>query len=103
MYGVEMADQLRITITLSSYEARKLICWAKIHGRPKATYASQIIGSRIEANLESICAQMQDIADHEGISIQELERRWLTEEDFEDKAGIKKTSRQNQRKGKSDW
>ena len=77
-----MAESLRITISLSAYEARKLICWAKIHGKPKATYASQIIGARIEANLDTINAHMQDIARFEGISVEDLERRWLEEENF---------------------
>jgi hypothetical protein len=84
MYGSTMADPFRITITLSVYEARKLICWAKIHGKPKATYAAQIIGARIESNLQTIHAQMQDIAKHEGISVEELEQRWLKEENFGD-------------------
>lgn len=77
------SDGLRITISLSAYEARKLIAWAKIHGRPKATYAAQIIGSRIEANIETIKAQMEDIARYEGVSVEELERRWLDEEKFD--------------------
>jgi hypothetical protein len=85
MYDLTMADPFRITITLSAYEARKLICWAKIHGKPKATYAAQIIGARIESNFESIRTQMQDIAAREGISVEELEQRWLKEEDFNEK------------------
>ncbi|MBE9042698.1 hypothetical protein IQ235_18215 [Oscillatoriales cyanobacterium LEGE 11467] len=74
---------LRITITLSAYEGRKLICPSKIHGKPKATYAAQIIGSRIEANFEEINRQMADIAKREGITVAELEARWLAEENFE--------------------
>jgi hypothetical protein len=82
MNALIMADPLRITISLSAYEGRKLICWAKIHGKPKATYAAQIIGARIEANLDTIYDQMKDIAEHQGISVQELEQRWLREENF---------------------
>ena len=79
---MDLSLQVRITITLSNYEARKLICWAKIHGKPKATYASQIIGSRLESNFDLIKKQMEDIAQREGISAQELETRWLAEENF---------------------
>jgi hypothetical protein len=71
-----------MTISLSAYEVRKLICWAKIHGKPKATYASQIIGARLESNFDTIRQQMEDIAAFEGISVQELEQRWLREENF---------------------
>jgi predicted DNA-binding protein len=72
----------RITIKLSDYEMRRLICWAKIHGKPKATYAAQIIGSQIESNFDTINAQMANIAKFENISIGELEQHWLQEEKF---------------------
>lgn len=81
--GEDMADgYTRITITLSDYEMRRLICWAKIHGKPKATYAAQIIGARIESNFDAINAQMSNIAKFENISTEELEQRWLQEEKF---------------------
>lgn len=81
--GEDMADgYTRITITLSDYEMRRLICWAKIHGKPKATYAAQIIGARIESNFDAINAQMANIAKFENISTEELEQRWLHEEKF---------------------
>lgn len=54
--------------------------WGKIHGKPKATYASQIIGARLEANVEVIDRGMQDIAQQEGISVTQLEQRWVEEE-----------------------
>lgn len=77
-----MADTYRMTISLSAFEMRKLICWSKTHGKPPATYAGQIIGARIEANIASIDQMMADIAKHEGISQDELERRWLDERRF---------------------
>lgn len=80
MIEMPLEDGTRITISLSAFELRKLTCWAKIHGKPKATYAAQIIGARIEANLQTIREQMSDIAAFEGISIEDLERRWLKEE-----------------------
>ena len=61
---MDLSLQVRITITLSNYEARKLI------------------GSRLESNFDLIKKQMEDIAQREGISAQELETRWLAEENF---------------------
>jgi len=71
----------RIGITLSPYELRMLTLWAKIHGRPRSTYAAQIIGARIEANAETIRRELAEIARVEGCSIDELEARWLGESD----------------------
>lgn len=77
-----MAKIYKFTIQLSEFEMRKLICWSKAHGKPKATYAAQIVGSRVESNIAVIDQMMADIAKHEGISVEELEQRWLTEEKF---------------------
>lgn len=78
-----LMEPLRITIQIPSFIARKLICWSKAHGKPKATFASQIISARVEANVETIDKLMQDIAAYEGVSAKELEIRWLEEENFE--------------------
>lgn len=56
---------------------RKLICWAKAHGKPAATYAAQIIGARIEANIDTIDKMMGDIAEFEGINKEQLQKQWL--------------------------
>lgn len=77
-----MAKTYKFTVQLSEFEMRKLICWAKAHGRPRATYAAQIVGARIESNIGVIDQMMADIAKHEGISVEELEQRWLNEERF---------------------
>jgi hypothetical protein len=82
-----MAKTYKFTIQLSEFEMRKLICWAKAHGKPKATYAGQIIGARIESNIGTIGEMMTDIAKHEGVSIEDLEQRWLIEEGFSSDAG----------------
>ena len=70
-------EPCKVTITLSAFEMRKLWCWAKAHGKPAATYAAQIIGARIEANIGTIDQMMVDIAEFEGISKEQLESRWL--------------------------
>lgn len=67
----------RLMINLSEYESRLLTYWARIHGRPRSTYAAQIIGARLEANVDLIKRQMADIAAYEGISVEELEKQWL--------------------------
>lgn len=77
-----MADTYRMTISLSPFEMRKLILWSKAHGKPPATYAGQVIGARIEANVGTIDQMMADIAKYEGISPEELEKRWLDERGF---------------------
>ncbi len=77
-----MAKTYKFTIQLSEFEMRKLICWSKAHGKAKATYAAQIVGARVESNIAVIDQMMADIAKHEGITIEDLEQRWLTEEGF---------------------
>ena len=69
-------DNVRLNITISRYDFRKLRNWAKIHGRAPTTYGGQIISSRLESNTDTINRQMQEIAAYEGISVEELERRW---------------------------
>lgn len=70
-------------INLSEYESRLLTCWAKIHGRPRSTYAAQIVGARLEANVDLIKRQMADIAAFEGVSVEDLEKQWLGDGDDE--------------------
>ncbi|NET09100.1 MAG: hypothetical protein F6K16_31230 [Symploca sp. SIO2B6] len=77
-----MERPFRITIQLSDFEARKLISWSKIHGKPKATYAGQIIGSQIELNAQLIDYLIESQAKSEGITSEELEKRWLEEEGY---------------------
>ena len=72
----------RLTLTLSDYAVRKIICWSKIHDKTKTAYAAQIIEARVEANAEKIDTIMQDIADFEGIEVKELEKRWLDSEGY---------------------
>lgn len=77
-----MAKVYKFTIQLSEFEMRKLICWAKAHGRPKATYAAQIIGARVESNIGVIGEMMADIAKDQNITVAELEKLWLEEENY---------------------
>lgn len=69
----------RITIQLSEAEMKKLKLWAKWHGKPKATYAGQIISARLEANVETINKLVEDEARTRGVPARELEQQWLTD------------------------
>jgi hypothetical protein len=71
----------RITITLSDFAFRKLACWAALHERPKTSYASQIIEARVEANIDVIEKLMTDEAKNQGITIEELEAKYLKSEE----------------------
>lgn len=62
---------------------RNLIRWSKWHGRPKATYAGQVIAARLEANVPTIETLMKEQAAYEGITVEDLDKRWLAEEDFD--------------------
>lgn len=79
-----MPNNYRITLTLSPYQLRQLIKWSKVHGKTKSVYAAQMLGAKIEENLQLINDQVAEIARHEGITPQELERRWLLEEKYEE-------------------
>lgn len=85
--GLDMAKATgynRIMVTLSEYELRMLTLWARIHGKPKSTYAAQIIGSRVEANAELIRRELSDIARTQGLTVDELEAEWLSDGNDDD-------------------
>ncbi|NJN07560.1 MAG: hypothetical protein HC815_06035 [Richelia sp. RM1_1_1] len=70
----------RLTITISKYNYKKLLHWAKIHGKQPTAFAGQIISSRLEANTSLIKEQVADMAKSENISVEELEERWQEED-----------------------
>lgn len=67
----------RIMVTLSDFALRNLTLWATLHNKPKATYAAQILESRIEANAKLIEELIQAEAKHRGVTVAELEAEWL--------------------------
>ena len=75
----EEMETVRLNITISAYDLRKLSNWAKCHGKTATAYAAQIVSTRIESSLDLIERMMDDIADYEGISREELEKRWNSE------------------------
>ena len=75
-------EGIRKNISLSSFELRILIIWAKLHNKPVATYVSQILGSQVEENVELVYKLLENEARSQGISPEELEKKWLEEEGF---------------------
>lgn len=73
------AEGLRLTISLSDFATRKLICWSKAHDKSKTGFAASIVETAIENNLELIDSLVREIAKYEGIEPQELEQSWLDE------------------------
>ena len=72
-----MASKIyRLTIQLSEAEFRLLEDWSNWHGRPRSTFASQIIGSRLATNSALIKELVRDEAERQEITIQELRSRW---------------------------
>ncbi len=73
-------NNTRLTITISKYNYKKLMNWAKIHGKQPTAFAGQIISSRLEANTSLIKEQVADMAKSENITVEELEERWESED-----------------------
>lgn len=82
-----MARPPRMTVQLSDAEYKLLTLWAKWHGRQPATYASQIIGARLEANRGVIDELVEAAAKLNGISKDEQIAIWLGDDDGDDDEG----------------
>lgn len=74
-----MAKTYRITLQLSEDEFKLLALWSKWHGKPKSTYAGQIISARIEANAESIYRLVEMAARDRGLTFDDLKAAWLAD------------------------
>lgn len=73
---IEMEENIRVNISLSPYDYRKLRNWSTLHGKSPTAFAGQIVAARIEANLDLINRMMEDYAKTKGISKEELEASW---------------------------
>lgn len=76
-----LEKKIPFTILLSADEMENLKCWAGYHGKTKGGYASQIIGSRIEANLDLIDNLVRRGAESRGITPQEMRAIWIGDQD----------------------
>ncbi|MUG91347.1 hypothetical protein F7734_02120 [Scytonema sp. UIC 10036] len=45
-------------------------------GKTPSSYASQILAARIAANFDEINKQLEDLANAEGVTVEELTRTW---------------------------
>lgn len=71
----------RLNITISPHDLKMLKLWGYVHGKPAGTYASQILAARIEANRDTIMLLLRDVAELEGISVDELKTKILGDDD----------------------
>jgi hypothetical protein len=76
---IEMEENIRVNISLSPYDYRKLKNWSTLHGKSPTAFAGQIVASKIEANLDLIDKMVDDYAKLKGISREELEASWEKE------------------------
>lgn len=73
---IEMEENIRVNISLSPYDYRKLKNWSTLHGKSPTAFAGQIVAARIEANLDLINKMVEDYAQTKGMSKEELEASW---------------------------
>lgn len=72
----------KLQITLSRHDVKWLILWSYIHGKPRASYAAQIISARVEANIPLIQSMIADAAADENMEVDEFIRMVLDNEGF---------------------
>lgn len=72
----DMEENIRVNISLSPYDYRKLKNWSTLHGKSPTAFAGQIVAARIEANLDLIDKMVGDYAQTKGMSKEELEASW---------------------------
>jgi hypothetical protein len=68
-----MEENLKISITISPYDYKRLKLWAGIHGKSPSAYAGQILAARLEGNFEIIEQQFANYAKSRGLSQEEAE------------------------------
>jgi hypothetical protein len=66
-----MEENVRVMITISPYDHRRLRLWAALHGKTPTAYAGQIVSARIESNFDDINKQIEDYAKSKGITVDE--------------------------------
>ena len=71
-------DTARTHISLSEANYKMLRLWAYWHGKSPANYAAQIVAARIEANLPTIQALVEQMAYQQGITAKEMEEQILS-------------------------
>lgn len=72
---------VKFGIQLPDWYERKLKLWAALKGTNRATLAANILQTVIESNWSEVEKEMQAIAKYQNMTVEELEREWLDEED----------------------
>jgi|GEM_PF-5001853 len=65
-------DSIQFTIRLPLIYERRLRLWAMLKGTTRANLSANLIQARIEANLESINRDLEELAKIEGKTVEEL-------------------------------
>jgi hypothetical protein len=65
-------ESIQFTIRLPLIYERRLRLWAMLKGTTRANLAANLIQARIEANLESINRDLEELAKIEGKTVEEL-------------------------------
>ena len=71
----------RYTVQFAESQDRWLRLWARLNGRPPATFISQVVSARLEANLATILDGVEKTAIVQGVTRDELIASWLEEPD----------------------
>ena len=79
--GLEMAAMVRFGVSLPEWYERKLKIWATLKGTNRATLAANIVQSRIEANWPDIEKEIEAIARHKGITLEQPMEEWSSGDD----------------------
>jgi len=73
----EVSKKTRFPIGLPSWHEKRLIWWAYIKGTSKTGLAQNILQARIEANDAEIASGLAELAEEEGMSVDQLKSRLL--------------------------
>lgn len=76
-----MEENIKVAITVSKYDYRRLKLWAATHGKTPSAFAGQIVAARLESNFDAINKQIADYAKSRGIAVEELEIELIDDND----------------------
>lgn len=82
--GEKSDKPVKFGIQIPYLHNRRLRLWARLKNTPRASLASNILQSRIEANWEEIDKDLDAVANYLGVTREELEADWLNGGEEED-------------------
>jgi hypothetical protein len=75
--SLNVARKPRFPISLPPWHEKRLIWWAYLKGTSKTSLAQNTLQARIEANDSMIQAGLLELAEDQGISVDDLKRQIL--------------------------